>query len=526
MTSATSDVVEAAQHLVADLLTEPWGRSSASIYETGRLVSLAPWLKGHSDRIRFLLRSQQSNGAWGPFDRAYALVPTLSAAEGLASALTNGNAGESEAAVMSALRKVTRILSRWLPESGEGIRSDHLPDMPGIELIIPSLARALDGVGLPRGMDDTFLNLLQEKITSGELILEKVAHALEVLGPYAASVAGVDQAENGSIGASPAATAAWLSGIGVSASAGVRASARRYLETAVRQHGGPVACALPISIFERSWVLSWLLRAGVPLEVHAELVISIQEAIGPAGAATGGGLPTDADTTAGALYTLALLGETTDVTPLLGYARGDHFCTWQGEQGVSATTNAHVLEALGSHTVNRPQSAGAYEEVIDQTSAWIVSVQRKNGSWSDRWHSSPYYATSCCALALHRFGTSAARSVERALRWTLETQRVDGSWGYWSGTAEETAYAIQMLMLIRAYDQETVSAASRGHQFLLRTTDSTGHAADDPSLWHDKDLYRPVAITRAAVLAARYLIESRPDWPSGGDSAPPYREAV
>jgi hypothetical protein len=40
--------------LVSDVARQPWGQVSPSVYETARLVALAPWLDGHNARMRFL----------------------------------------------------------------------------------------------------------------------------------------------------------------------------------------------------------------------------------------------------------------------------------------------------------------------------------------------------------------------------------------------------------------------------------------------------------------------------------------
>ena len=45
------DVAEAADELMRQLMSRPWGHVSPSIYETGRLVTLAPWLLGHEERV-------------------------------------------------------------------------------------------------------------------------------------------------------------------------------------------------------------------------------------------------------------------------------------------------------------------------------------------------------------------------------------------------------------------------------------------------------------------------------------------
>ncbi|MFC7583691.1 prenyltransferase/squalene oxidase repeat-containing protein [Nonomuraea antimicrobica] len=256
-------------------------------------------------------------------------------------------------------------------------------------------------------------------------------------------------------------------------------------------------------MFERGWVLSWLLRAGLPIEVPPEMVADIRTAIGPVGTPAGPGLPADADTTSVALYALALLGAPHEPDSLWGFRSGTHFSTWLNEQGVSVSVNAHVLDAFGEYIRCRPAASSRYGQAIAELAAWIRDHQQPDGSWTDRWHASPYYATVSCALALDAFGGDAsAEAVRAAAEWTLETQRPDGSWGRWEGTAEETAYAIQILLLTRGRtDPRRLRAANRADAYLSSTA-----GGDHPPLWHDKDLYVPRAVTRAAVIASSHLI--------------------
>ncbi|NED52435.1 prenyltransferase, partial [Micromonospora aurantiaca] len=75
-----------AHDLITALGGEPEGQTSPSVYETGRLVALAPWLDGHDRRMAWLLARQRPDGGWGG-PGGYALVPTLSAVEALLAVL-------------------------------------------------------------------------------------------------------------------------------------------------------------------------------------------------------------------------------------------------------------------------------------------------------------------------------------------------------------------------------------------------------------------------------------------------------
>nr|WP_225312064.1 prenyltransferase/squalene oxidase repeat-containing protein [Microbispora cellulosiformans] len=493
------------------MMSRPWGQVSPSVYETGRLVTLAPWLLGHEDRVAYLVATQRPDGAWGVPD-GYGLVPTLSATEALLSVLIRGDQVGDREVLIGAVRRGLRVVSGWLSETAVSA----LPDTPAIEVIVPALVSLinahLDGLGeceigylpIPEGMSEGPLTRIRQHLESGAALPGKLLHALEVAGQAAASAPAVNPTSIGTVGASPAATAAWLSG---SALSDPGHHARRYLEAVALRHGGPVPVGLPITVFERGWVLSWLARAGIPFDVPPEMLADLRAAIGPEGTPAGAGLPPDADTTSVALYALALLGMPCEPDSLWAFETPTHFCTWQGEEGSSVSVNAHVLDAFGQYAMARPEQAHHYAAVLGRLAAWLRERQRPDGSWDDRWHASPYYATVSCALALHEFGGAESTvAVRSAVRWVVTTQREDGSWGRWGGTAEETAYAMQLLLMTGhgPGDEPREEAVRRGYRYLLASADPV----DGPALWHDKDLYLPLAIVRAAVLAALHLAQS------------------
>lgn len=554
------DLITPAGALVAGLLLSPWGRSSPSVYETGRLVSLAPWLTGHARRIRFLLDTQRPDGGWGPPDPGYALVPTLSAAEALLSVLTSTGrrwpSGVYYTEVVRAAGRALRTLARRLDHSA----APDFPDMPAIEHITPSLIEAinaqLDGLrsdpafaswwpggrlSPPTGMDGTFLAAARAHLDDGGAVPLKLQHALEIAGPSARRARSVRPvplpgparpaggpgpdgraAPCATVGASAAATAAWLGTPGPGDDA-----VRHYLEAAVEQHGGPVSVAAPVTNFERGWVLSWLARAGIPLTVPRELIDQMRASLGEDGAPGGTGLPPDADTSSGVLYALSLLGEPCPPDLLWKYETDTHFSSWPGENGRSVTTNAHVLEAFGHYLeCGEPGPRERYAATVRKVTSWLVGQQMEDGRWEDRWHASPFYATASAASALNAFGgPESADAVQRAIEWILREQRAEGSWGRWNATAEETAYAVQVLTLTRTgqggaamRNAMTGRAIRRGAAYLRAALrQARGRDAEAPAggsgdidsgkspLWHDKDLYRPITIVQAAVLAALRL---------------------
>jgi hypothetical protein len=527
--SGAIDVVAASRELIVEIAAQPWGQISPSVYETGRLVTLAPWLVGHRRRVEYLLAVQQPDGSWGGPD-CYALVPTLSATEALLSTVHRIDAGESPdadqrvgyGALVDAADRGLQILFGWL----RGGARLPVPDTPAIEIIVPALVESVNehldrwldappkglerwrgcaGLPLPAGISDAPLATVRLRLESGADVPDKLLHSLEVAGTAVRGFTQVDPTPPGTIGASPAATAAWIAGRD---RLDPTDPAVRYLETVVQRLDGPVPSVVPITVFERAWVLSTLIGVGIQVEVPHEIVVCLESSLGPSGTPGGAGLPPDADTTSVVLRTLAQLGNGRAADCLSAYEMDTHFCTWQGERNFSTSVNAHVLEAFGSC------GAGGSDRdrvVVDKLASWLCEQQLADGTWVDKWHSSPYYATACCALALHRYGPGSSapvrRAVNGAVKWILASQRWDGAWGRWCATAEETAYAMQVLLVAGPpTDRAFEPAAARGYRYLLRSVSRL----DDVPLWHDKDLYRPAAIVRASVLAALHLAQRNP----------------
>ncbi|MFI0110578.1 prenyltransferase/squalene oxidase repeat-containing protein [Streptomyces globisporus] len=504
MNTSFAALRDAAQDIVDEMIADPYGLTSPSVYETARMVASAPWLEGHRQRVEFLLAQQHEDGTWGG-PAAYGLLPTLSAVDALLSVAGSEDAPRVAGAVESGLAAL----------AGRFPRNAELPDTIAVELLVPwlieqidqRLSRMDDRGGLPGRLDlraDTgTLNGIRELLRQHTGIPEKTWHSLEALGAPAVR-SGTVTPMGGAVGASPAATAAWL---GDPPHTDAVKECLEYLRQTQARHGGPVSGITSINYFELAWVVTALSGSGLDVDFPAQIADTLRTALGGNGLSAGPGLPADSDDTSAALHALDLLGKPESVDCLWDYDTGRYFTCFPKERTPSTSTNAHILVALADR---RGQGDTRCDEAAERVGGWLVEQQEPDGRWTDKWHASPYYATACGAAALARLdGPRTSAALDDAIRWVLDTQHTDGSWGRWEGTGEETAYALQVLNHRAAQDRSALEAIRAGRAFL------SGHVEggrENPPLWHDKDLYTPVRVIRAEILgtlaATQHLAEA------------------
>ena len=234
-----------------------------------------------------MLAAQRPDGGWGA-PGSYALVPTLSAVEALLAVLARGEAGGrptiGDCELVGAVDRGMATLVGWL-----GDETLRLPDTPAVDLIVPALVEAINRhvdnlpasllrwrpgtrLGLPPGMSSARLVGVRRLIASGAAVPAKLAHSLEVVGSAAGLPSGIGPGQLGTVGASPAATAAWIA---VPGRTDGTVAAQDHLEALALRQGGPVPCPIPITVFERAWILSGLARAGIAFTAHRDLVDSL-----------------------------------------------------------------------------------------------------------------------------------------------------------------------------------------------------------------------------------------------------------
>jgi halimadienyl-diphosphate synthase len=173
--------------------------------------------------------------------------------------------------------------------------------------------------------------------------------------------------------------------------------------------------------------------------------------------------------------------------------------TYDYERNASISTNIHALDALRLMP-DYPER----REVQEQILLMLLNNRKYNMYWTDKWHTSPYYATSHAILALSQEGTYLAHACRHTIDWLLHTQREDGSWGFFDrGTPEETAYVLTALLRYNRYETVDQEALRQGAVYLARTYKNSD--LEPASLWIVKCLYAPYDIIRSAILAALIL---------------------
>jgi halimadienyl-diphosphate synthase len=448
------------------------------------------------DLIDWLLDNQHSDGSWGGEIVYYheRIICTLTA---LIALRQNGFSRLAHTSIKRAEQYVWRHLH---------LLSRDPFELVGFELLLPTLLLEAQGAGLDVPSHTCGYGEIQTaklRLIPPDLLYSprvSTIHSLEFLG-HSADRERLRQAlgANGSLGNSPAATAYYL----LHNPGDERALA--YLEN-IRQHDQHVIYLYPFHTFELVWVLKNLMFSGRPLTEFAGPAVwsDLRSNLSP----TGIGLDptfgiTDGDITSVTAQLLIADGDGFDPQILARFEdpRTRVFRTYDYERNPSVGTNVHALEAL--HVMpDYPNRREVQEQII----VTLLDKRVYELYWIDKWHASPYYATTHAVVALLAEGHYLEHAYQPAIDWLLHTQNDDGSWGYFQvGTVEETAYALTALLYYSQHHSVDRAILQRGAAYLARCHD--GQESLYPELWIGKDLYAPYDVVRSAVLSALILYE-------------------
>jgi hypothetical protein len=270
---------------------------------------------------------------------------------------------------------------------------------------------------------------------------------------------------------------------------------------------GYVNIVYPFRTFNLTWVLNNLAFSGVPIKEFAGPAVweALLREIEPngVGADPTFGVP-DGDTTSVCARLLGAAGYALDPCILKEFEDGKQtlFRTYRFERNPSVGTNVHALEAL-HHIPEYPNRRAMQEAIV----LMLLDQRKFDVYWTDKWHASPYYATTHALVGLLQGDFYLDYFCRPTIDWLVHTQRPDGSWGFFErGTAEETAYAMTALLHYNRHRRVPADVLHRGADYLAGAMEHDDSA--HPPLWIEKCLYVPFEIVRAAILGALIQYEN------------------
>ncbi|HLO16690.1 MAG TPA: hypothetical protein VK206_17785 [Anaerolineales bacterium] len=475
------------------------GHMGSTAYDTAWAARLGEIDWSLSSRsLAWLAENQLSDGSWGapaPFYHHDRVICTLAAMIALS---YRGRRGQDKVQIDNGRLALERIVG----SATMGLQADPNGATVGFEMIAPTLAAEAEKLGLIKNQGNRILGRLSRQRSKKLAYLQNNMINRHVTMAFSAEMAGHDgkhmldieniQEDNGSVGVSPSATAYFATYI----KRGDEASLK-YLRDVMKSDGGMPNVA-PFDVFEIAWALWNLsfipdLDKNKKLQPHIDFLSNAWQPKRGVGFAAGYSVKDSDDT--GLVYdTLLRFGREKDLASVLVYEEKDHFRCFDLEANPSISANIHVLGALGQAGLDEKNSS------IQKVLRFLQKAKGQNPYWVDKWHSSPYYATAHAIIAGARFANDL---VEDSIKWILQTQNKDGSWGTYLPTAEETAYAIQALWFWNENVARVPKSALRNGARWLKEHMNEPY----PPLWIGKCLYNPSLVIRSAVITALALAQ-------------------
>ena len=188
-------------------------------------------------------------------------------------------------------------------------------------------------------------------------------------------------------------------------------------------------------------------------------------------------------------------GRDVDIHSILNYEEEEHFRCYQYEINPSIGVNVHVLKAL--QDAEYPQS----DETVKKILQFLRGTRQEASYWFDKWHVSPYYITSHIIISCLDYDPDLCSD---SVQWILNTQKADGSWGFYGkSTAEETSYCIQALKIWENSGHKLPAGRIQSSRLWLEKNAEKQH----PWLWIGKTLYYPEHLVKSTILTALGMVK-------------------
>lgn len=471
------------------------GQMMTTAYDTAWIARLGEIGEPIGEQaLQWLRANQLEDGSWGakePYYHHDRVICTLAAMNAIA----------RRARTMDRPRLQRAELA--LEQAISGLQTDPVGETVGFELIVPTLLHEAKALGGIHNQENKVLQQLAPKRAAKLSALPDGIVNRSVTVAFSSEMAGTDkrdlldidnlQEPDGSIAVSPSATAYFVICVRRRDEA-----ALNYLHTVVDD--GEAPNVYPFDVFEQAWVL-WNLALTSNMDSH--MIALIQPSLNFLKSAwiPGQGVgfaanytPNDGDDTGLVFEVLSRFGYSVDLEALLRYEHVYYFRCFNLESSPSVSANIHILGAL------KQSGLGKNHPSVEKILKFLSEIRKENTFWLDKWHASPYYATTQAIAACSGYTEDL---VKNAIHWILATQNKDGSWGYYMPTAEETAYCIQALKIWERLGYKVPDNIFRKSALWLKEHMDQSY----PPLWIGKCLYCPELVVRSAILSALLLTE-------------------
>ncbi|RJP47906.1 MAG: cyclase [Anaerolineaceae bacterium] len=484
--------------LLSEMGTSKMSPSAYDVAWLARLNDVLPEIGNPA--LSWLGENQLEDGSWGSRAPVYyhdRVISTLSAMIALS---RRGRRSHDKAQVDKGLMALEQITSN----ATKGLMADPNGATIGFELIVPTLVTEAERLGIIKQQGERILGRLQQlrKVKLRKMVGYKINR--NVTMAFSAEMAGIDnqdlldienlQESNGSVGHSPSATAYFVKYVREGDEKAIK-----YLKS-VLSPDGAVPNLYPFEVYEIAWMI-WNLalteNVGNRKEHYFGKALDyLQATWNPEkGIALSSGFSVpDGDNTCIIFELLSRFGRKANINGLLAFEEKEHFRCYDLEADLSSSVNIHALGAL--HSAGFESNHPSVQKVI----RFVDGRQTPHGYWFDKWHISPYYTTS---HAIILGSLVSADFVNKAMSWMLNTQRPDGSWGFYIPTVEETAYCIQALSILKKQGKKIPSdIIVKGVRWIQKHQDNPFEL-----FWIGKGLYGGELIIRSVILSALLLAE-------------------
>jgi halimadienyl-diphosphate synthase len=492
------------------ILLESTGNSisNPSAYDTAWVARLDhendPKNPAFPEALKWLSNHQHEDGSWGEGDIPERLVSTLTA-------------------ILALKEKGQRTKDKQQLEQGISFiwhslfQLQNISVLPiGFELLLSSLVEQNQkaGIKLPSWLATHYEEYRLQKLallksfTSNQLTNTSAYFSLEFLDGKLLGDPVQYVKKRGNVGVSPAATVSVLRYVEDPA---LRVTMLAYLKSIsipeTEDNGGGFGWSnlSQMGLFEIIWVLYNIYLCDHLQDPYlVELVNNHLNRVAQSWSADGIPLAEeficDADDTMVGYTLLHATGRASNLdlsSVEKTYWNDTYLTAYPLERDPSTGVNMHALEAY--RLAGQPHR-------VKQLSTFLGRTRQKGMPfWLDKWHVSPYYAT--CHAIMISTNLDNIEFINSALDWLIYTQNKNGSWGYDTPTAEETALVVQALVhyaRARGWTIPLREATKRGLDF-LRSGFQPYILDNVPKLWVGKNRYAPYLIVRSTILSALLL---------------------